>query len=174
MENKQRGEYMLMNIVELNSSVTLIWRPSLPNVDWGSNHLHLTRFYHQRELWWHFEIEHYTESGAFAHFLCDSWTFSLWLHCIRVTVLHVHVCVRVFSRKKEDCWSPSLVSSAHAPLSIAVGLFICIKCSCFNKAPFVWRPTHTFMESAPVTPHLLQLFWSYCPQIMFLSPLSGF
>lgn len=85
---------------------------------------------------------------AAGHYIFHLLVLGSW--CITLILFVSAWCLCVCcSQRIEDCWSPSLVfNSAHASLSIAMGLFICIKCSCFNKALFVWRPTHTFMESA--------------------------
>lgn len=76
-------------------------------------------------------------NSSFLYIVLRSWC-SMW----------IFVCV-CLSARMSTVDLPAFFSGAHAQLSIAMGLFICIKCSCFNKALFVWSPPHTLMESAP-------------------------
>lgn len=150
---------MLISITKLIDMVTLIW----PFPLWCWIFTCKDEIIWNTWVWLGFS---FFWSVTVGHYLPDF----ISLGCVRVCACtYACVCVRAC-----DCWSSSLVlSCAHAPLSIAVGLFICIKCSCLNKALFVWIPTHMLMESARshswFTSIVLKLL---SPDYGYWSPLS--
>lgn len=70
---------------------------------------------------------------------CFCWQPALEPWCCWFVVVILCVCVCVLAGGQRIV----VLSSAHAPLSI----FICIKCSCFNRVSFVWSPTHKLRET---------------------------